>query len=326
LHLRFRSNIQATSIIDFTVTMKGLEDQLLARVILFEKAELEEERVALATEVSANKKKMKELEDNLLYKLVNTKGSLVDDESLIITLQTTKTTAEEVTEKLTIAEETNIKISGAREEYRPVAIRGSIIYFLIVELSMVNSMYQTSLAQFLTVFSASMDESDKSPVPAKRIHNIIEYLTYAAYCYTIRGLYTCDKFLLAIMLALKIDIRKGEVKPAEFMVFIKGGAALDLNAVEPKPKPWILDITWLNIVQVASLPQFTELPNQVTRAPGAWKNWFDTVGAPPCATVRHRAPPCTTMRHHALGRTHHCSSPASVAGGTNAHASERARC
>merc|ERR1712166_1339996 len=252
----------ATSIIDFTVTMKGLEDQLLARVILSEKAELEEERVALSAEVQANNKKMKELEENLLFKLVNTKGSLVDDESLITVLQTTKTTAEEVTEKLQIADETNVKINGAREEYRPVAIRGSIIYFLIVELSMVNPMYQTALDQFLQVFNVSMEKSAQSPVPAKRIFNIIEFLTYEAFCYTIRGLYTRDKFLLTIMLALKIDIRKGEVKPAEFLTFIKGGAALDMNSVEPKPKAWILDVTWLNIIQV-------------TRNASAWKTWFD---------------------------------------------------
>jgi dynein heavy chain len=265
----------ATSIIDFTVTMKGLEDQLLARVILFEKAELEEERVKLSAEVQANKKKMKELEENLLFKLVNTKGSLVDDESLIVMLQTTKKTAEEVNEQLAIADETNIKINGAREEYRPVAIRGSILYFMIVELSMVNSMYQTSLDQFLIVFNDSMKSSATSPVPAKRINNIIDFLTYAAFCYTTRGLYTRDKFLLMLQVALKIDIRKGEVKPAEFMVFIKGGAALDLNAVEPKPKPWILDLTWLNLIQLSTLPQFSELPNQVTRGASAWKNWFD---------------------------------------------------
>ena len=115
------------------------------------------------------------------YKLVNTKGSLVDDESLITVLQVSKSTAEDVSEKLAIAAETNIKINGAREEFRPVAIRGSIFYFLVVELSMVNSMYQTSLEQFLLVFQKSMQESQKSPVPAKRIANIIDYFTYAAY-------------------------------------------------------------------------------------------------------------------------------------------------
>ncbi|KAI2655575.1 Dynein axonemal heavy chain 5 [Labeo rohita] len=232
-----------TSIIDFTVTMRGLEDQLLGRVILTEKQELEKERTDLLEDVTANKRKMKELEDNLLFRLTSTQGSLVDDESLITVLGNTKRTSEEVTQKLQIAAETEIQINAAREEYRPDL---------------------------------------PAPVPGlvrlvlgQRIANIIEYMTFEVHKYAARGLYEEHKFLFTLLLTLKIDMQSNRVKHEEFLTLIKGGASLDLKACPPKAAKWILDITWLNLVELSKLWQFSDILDQIARHEKQWKSWFD---------------------------------------------------
>ncbi|XP_073412523.1 dynein axonemal heavy chain 8 [Dendrobates tinctorius] len=264
-----------TSIIDFTVTKMGLDKLLLGRVVLAEQQELETERIKLMQEVNVNTRRMKELEDSLLLRLSATTGSLVEDKALADVLRITHHIVSDLSEKLFIAADTEVKIGKAQMEYRPVASQGSILYFLASEMSTVNAMYSTSLRQFLKLFDRSIARSDRSPHLHQRKSNITEYVTYEAYRYYTRGLYEKHRFLFTLLLALRVDLQQGNIKHKELQTFLQGGAALDLKSCPPKPFKWILDTTWLNLVELSKLSQFSELMAQVTRNERGWRNWFD---------------------------------------------------
>ncbi|XP_009868408.1 PREDICTED: dynein heavy chain 10, axonemal, partial [Apaloderma vittatum] len=82
-------------VINYTVTLKGLEDQLLSVITGFERRELEEQRENLIQETSKNKNLLKDLEDSLLRELTSSTGNMLDNLDLVETLEETKSKASE---------------------------------------------------------------------------------------------------------------------------------------------------------------------------------------------------------------------------------------
>ena len=272
----FSPELQAkTTVVDFTVTMKGLEEQLLGRVIAKEQKALEDLLNKVLEEVNSNTKSLLSLDALLLERLTANSGNLLDDEDLIDVLANTKMKAAEVKDKLIAAGETRRNINEKRELFRPVATRGSVLYFSVVEMSMVNVMYQTSLAQFTELFMKSMDVAEKANLPAKRVQKIIDCMTYLVYRYVNKGLYEVDKLLFIFIVTVKIMVTAAVLDQSEVTTFLRGGAALDINSVRKKPK-WILDDAWLNLIELSNQnPFFKALPDNIMRNNDAWKTFYE---------------------------------------------------
>ena len=107
------------TIINFTVTVAGLEQQLLGLVVSRERPKLERQRTKLEEECVADTKLLQGLEEALLARLVGSTGNLLDDHALIEALQTTKKTATEVGEKRDGAMAEEVKKYTILLLYRP---------------------------------------------------------------------------------------------------------------------------------------------------------------------------------------------------------------
>lgn len=78
---------------------KGLEDQLLGIAVARERPELEEEKNALIIKSAENKKLLKDIEDKILEVLSASEGNILEDETAIKVLSSSKVLANEISEK-----------------------------------------------------------------------------------------------------------------------------------------------------------------------------------------------------------------------------------
>uniref|UniRef100_A0A8I3RR89 Dynein axonemal heavy chain 9 n=1 Tax=Canis lupus familiaris TaxID=9615 RepID=A0A8I3RR89_CANLF len=191
-HYQPEMQAQAT-LINFTVTRDGLEDQLLAAVVSMERPDLEQLKSDLTKQQNGFKITLKTLEDNLLSRLSSASGNFLGDTVLVENLETTKQTAAEVEKKVQEAKVTEVKINEAREHYRPAAARASLLYFIMNDLSKIHPMYQFSLKAFSIVFQKAVEKAAPDESLKKRVTNLIDSITFSVYQYTTRGLFECDK-------------------------------------------------------------------------------------------------------------------------------------
>ncbi|TGZ60763.1 hypothetical protein CRM22_008363 [Opisthorchis felineus] len=263
-------------VINYMVTLKGLEDQLLSVIVQSERCELEEQRETLIQETSRNKKLLKDLEDSLLRELATSTGNMLDNVELINTLEETKSKATEVEEKLALGAETAVDIDKLRDAYRPAARRGALLFFVLSDMSTVNAMYQYSLGAYLVVFKNSLKRSMPDMLLRQRLNNIINRLTQDVYTFACTGIFERHKLLFCFQMTNKIEADLGNLSLIEMDFFIKGNTAVEKTKLD-KPVTWIPDTCWQDMVRLIELfpKSFGSLPEAIRKNESKWKIWYN---------------------------------------------------
>ncbi len=182
------------TVINFTVTFEGLEDQLLGDVVKQEQPEVEEKRDEIIKQLAADKKGLKEAEDNILKLLANsTLEQILDEDAVVETLKNAKFTSAEITKRMEESAKIEVQIDKARNSYRSVASRGSSLYFVIADLMNIDSMYQYSLDYIKQLFNLAIEKSPKGRDQQERMEILINNITKLLFANVSRGLFEAHK-------------------------------------------------------------------------------------------------------------------------------------
>uniref|UniRef100_A0A4W4DRY3 Dynein heavy chain C-terminal domain-containing protein n=1 Tax=Electrophorus electricus TaxID=8005 RepID=A0A4W4DRY3_ELEEL len=233
------------------ITPLGLQDQLLGLVAAKEKPDLEEQKNQLIVESAANSKQLEELEDKILEALSSSQGNILEDETAIEVLSSSKVLSQEISEKQRIASVTEREIDETRQGYRPVVEHSSVLFFCVSDLANVEPMYQFSLSWFLNLYLQSIAQSAGSDHLAVRVANILDHFTAAVYSNVCRALFEKDKLLFSLLLTVGVMRAKGQVNDLVWRFLLTGGVTLDNPHPNPAPE-WLTEKAWSEVSDITT--------------------------------------------------------------------------
>ncbi|NXA80882.1 DYH9 protein, partial [Thryothorus ludovicianus] len=269
----FQPELQAQcTLIDFSVTRHGLEEQLLAAVVRLERPDLEELKSDLTKQQNEFKITLKTLEDNLLSRLSSASGNFLGDTALVENLETTKRTAAEIVEKVQEFKVAEARINEAREQYRPAAGRAALLYFTMNELHAIHPMYQFSLKAFHEVFQKAMERAAPAESLAGRVQSLTDSITFSVFQYTARGLFERDKLTFSAQLTFQILLMNKEIDPAELDFLLRYPAQPGVTS----PVEFLSDHSWGGIKALSSMEEFRNLDRDIEGSAKRWKKFVES--------------------------------------------------
>ena len=280
-HYKPELNAQ-TTLINFMVTPEGLEDQLLAVVVNKERPDLEESRVMLLRKMNQMTIDLEMCEEGMIQALAAATGDILENVALVENLEATKKKAAEIAKSMLEAHEMQAKINVSRREYTSVAVRGSLLFFQIDQLSKINHMYQYSLGAYMEIFVKALIRTpkpaeDEENVLAARCELLTESCTKTIFAFCSRGLFERHKLIFSALLCFAILLRDGEIQRRHLQFLLMCPRKFGVERPEGV-STWLTEANWAAVQALKSVegtvPAFSQLEKDIEES-NRWQKWCE---------------------------------------------------
>ncbi|CBZ28360.1 dynein heavy chain, point mutation [Leishmania mexicana MHOM/GT/2001/U1103] len=235
------------TLINFRITEQGLQDQLLQRVMLSERREVEEKKQALTLEAAANQAGLKATEDRILA-ILSTEGNILESEAAIEELDSSKEQSDRIEKRQEEIDAMERISDRTRNLFVPVAHLGAILFFCVTELANIDPMYQHSLQSYMVIFQEALASSARSSKVEERTDAINTTFKRSLYQRICRALFARDQLLFSFIMSLKMFA----VDAVLLRWLLTGGTEEDERAAAVEnPFTWMAEPSW-RLLQRAS--------------------------------------------------------------------------
>jgi len=167
---------------------------------------------------------MNQLENALLAELNRASGAILDDDSLLSSLERLKTEAREVEAKVSQTDAVMQEVLAVSTLYNPLSVACSRIYFAMAQMSELGFLYQFSLRFFLDAFTDVLSprnpRQESGAASDARLDVLARDLFTTVYRRVARGLLNDDHLTFALRLAVIRLQMNAQTPPADELDFI----------------------------------------------------------------------------------------------------------
>lgn len=271
-----------TVVINFTVTPKGLEEQMLCDVVMLEDEKLEKKKNELLENMTMYRVKLMEQERAILASLNKEIASLIETSDMITQLEEAKSTSETIQKESAESEKSTEIINKKRDSFRNIAIRGSVLYFVIDEVSRIVPMYQYSLQYIKKLFNNAIKNTKKEEDEDDEVRNakLMDNITKTIYKNISRGLFEEHKFIFSLLICIRIQIKDEKLDPMMWEIFLRGPPPFS-NENKPTKPDNITEMNW-NIAYYLDItyPQFLGICDDIDKSNQVYEMEFSRYPKP----------------------------------------------